>query len=693
MARHHGLRIMLGLAVLGTLACGLPFVAQDDVDNTANQTPVSSSAVPTYPPATGDDVPRANIVNDEGGPVVITGSIQYTNPFFTAGVASPVIILEDQAGFVDRDENYIMPVESQTIGQITSDFFTSPFSYSLSLPLEPQGSLRDVDFDGLNEPGVMVFAIAYWTNTWGDPFLEERDLGGGGWSTAYASTRISDDPLPEQEKEIVGGVIVVYAPDDAQSFPAGFGTDRLLFTEDDPTVGLPQGYTLVNMDSDPFVFDRSREPVVDLVEPSGAALVDFSGLSYTEAFKAMVDKMSLEYAFTEYKNIDWEALYTEFRPRFEDAERQRSESLYGFALRDFLWRIPDGHVNAPWTPSVAATFREELGGGIGLTIRELTDGRVIAVIIIPGSPAAEAGIESGAEILAIQGDGVQEYLDNITPWLGPFSTQHVLHLNQLRQAVRFPVNTQVEIRYQNPGAGTRTAVLRAVSEIDSWQAGVVGSPRTGYELPVDYELLPSGHLYVQINSFFDNHLLSIQVWERMIQDLNEKGAAGLIIDLRQNGGGSGYMADQMAAYFFDEELELGNTAYYSESREMFYLDPEGIERFVLPQADLRYDGPIAILVGPNCASACEFFAYNMTLQGRAIVVGHYPTAGLGGSVEDFDMPEGLRVRFTIGRSLDSNGNIHIEGRGVTPDIVVPVTTEAVLSGEDEELEAALEALR
>ena len=43
-------------------------------------------------------------------------------------------------------------------------------------------------------------------------------------------------------------------------------------------------------------------------------------MSYTEAFDAMVDKFRTEYAFTEYKDIDWDAKAAEFRPRFEAAE-------------------------------------------------------------------------------------------------------------------------------------------------------------------------------------------------------------------------------------------------------------------------------------------------------------------------------------------------------------------------------------
>ena len=171
---------------------------------------------------------------------------------------------------MDRDANFLMPPASQVLGQITSDFFTSPFSYSISLPIEPAASLRDVDNDGDSDSGVMVYAIAYWNTVYGDPYLEQRDLYGGGWSTAYVSTHVSTaiDTL----YEIDGGVMLVYAPDAAQGFPSGFGDDGLLFTEDDPIVGLPAGYTLVNLDDDPFTFDRSHVATVDLIEGEGAEL-------------------------------------------------------------------------------------------------------------------------------------------------------------------------------------------------------------------------------------------------------------------------------------------------------------------------------------------------------------------------------------------------------------------------------------
>ena len=101
-------------------------------------------------PAKGAPPPgAARVINDEGGPVVIKGVLHYTNAFFTSGVDEPLIILEDQAGFIDRNKNFILSLESQVPGQITSDFFTSPFSYSLLLPLA-------------HPPGILPATPRYW---------------------------------------------------------------------------------------------------------------------------------------------------------------------------------------------------------------------------------------------------------------------------------------------------------------------------------------------------------------------------------------------------------------------------------------------------------------------------------------------------------------------------------------------------
>ena len=638
--------------------------------------------------AQDDAPPAATIVNDEGGPVSVTGEVAYSNGFFTLGADEPLIILEDEAGFIDRDRNYIIPEKTQVLGKITSDFYTSPFSYSLDLPIEPSGSLRDVDQDGAKDTGVMVYGIAYWTNIWGDPFLQERDLYGGGWSGAYASFTV--DPDPSAKAEVNGGKYIVYAPDAEQGFPSGFGDDGKLFTEDDPIVTLPQGYTIVSMDSDPFTFDRSKYPVIDLLEGEGAAQDDFSDLSYTEAFDAMIEMFRKNYAYTELKNIDWDAKKAEFMPRMEEAEANEDSLAYQNVLRDFIWSIPDGHLSAPTDND---EFTQAISGGLGLAIRELDDGRVIVNYLTPGGPAEEAGIELKSEIISINGQPIDDAISETVPWSSPFSAEHVLRLQQLRYVIRFPLDTDVELEYQNPGDSESTTVnLKTVDERDSLAFSSFNVGATGFELPVEYEYLDSGYVVVRIDSFADSDNLTIQLWERMISTLNAYQVPGLIIDMRRNGGGSGFLADQMAAYFFNEPLVVGNTSSYDESLGEFYSDPELDSKFILPAEDLRYQGAVAVLVGPSCSSACEFFSYAMTLQDRAAIVGQYPSGGLGGGQATYAMPDGLQLQYSIGRNEDADGNIIIEGTGVVPTVKVPVNEETLFSKGDPVLDAAVNYL-
>ena len=642
-----------------------------------------------FPVAAQTDLVPAPILNDEGGTRAVYGEMSYTNPYLTDGVAEPLIILEDQAGFVDRDRDFTFSPESQVMGRLTSDFFTSPVSYVLQLPFEPQGSLRDVDNDGEEDGGVQIFAVAFWTNIWGPPELEERDLGGGGWSTAYASTDTSN--RSQTLNEVIGGQLLVYAPDDAQGFPSGYGEDGLLFTEDDPAVGLPAGYTLVSLDSDPFTFDRSAEPVVNLIEGEASEADDFSEMDYTAAFDAMLDKFRREYAFTEYKGIDWDAKRAEYRPRFEQAQADADPEAYEFALRDFAWSIPDSHVGVSFGPAVYRGFREAIAGGVGIAIRELDGGRIVVNFLLEDSPADEAGIELRAEILEINRQPAAEYVSETVAWSEPFSLEEQKRLQQLRYATRFPADSEVEISWRNPGAEEiSNAVMPTSEERDSFDFSSFFQGRDRHRLPLEFEEIEgSDFTLVQIHSFSDNERLTIDLWERLIEELNYYAVPGLVIDMRSNGGGSGWLAQQMAAYFFNEPHVLGNSGFYDEDTEDFFFDPDTEDDFILPPEGLRYDGEVAVLVYSSCYSACEFFSYYMTVEDRAAIVGHTATAGAGGSVETFYMPDDMEVTFTVGRAVDADHNIHLEGIGVVPTLRVPVTEETLFSDGDPVLDAAI----
>ena len=351
-------------------------------------------------------------------------------------ISAPFVLLEDQAGFIQRDKEFVFPPLGQAIGpvEVHED---QTLTYSLALPAIPQGTQTDLDNNGEQDAGVQVYAIAYWSNTWGGPFLERRD--GSGWSNAYVSTRTD----PENKDEIIGGTLIVWAPDSGQGFPTGFGADGLLFTADDPTAPIPAGYNIVNLDQEPFVISKQATPQITLNEGE-VAVNNFSDKDYPESFDALFDKVSREYPFTQEKGLDWDQIYQRISKQVAQAD---NDSEYYRALREFAFSIPDAHVSISFDADI---FYEERGGGFGLVLKELSDGRVIVSSILSGGPADQAGIPVGAEIVTWEGKPVAEAIAEEIPNFGPYSTEHHQRLEQVTFLTRVPPDTSVEVEYKAP---------------------------------------------------------------------------------------------------------------------------------------------------------------------------------------------------------------------------------------------------
>ncbi|MCA9910018.1 MAG: hypothetical protein KC519_15275, partial [Anaerolineae bacterium] len=626
-------------------------------------------------------LPAAQMEADEGGVAVVNGTMTITNPNIRDLTVQPIILLEDQGGFVTRNVEFTFPVESQAFGAITNDFYTDTvINFEMNLPLAPQGTLHDVDNNGATNTGVEVYTIAYWDNRFGDPFITERD--GYSWSTAYATTRTSVNP--ETLYEVIGGQYLVYAPDDQQGFPSGFGEDGLLFTEDDPTVAIPAGWTLVNMDAEPFTYDRSSEVSVELHEPEELQPEDYSEMSYTEAFNAFIDLAQNEYAFTEMKNVDWEALREKYLPEVEEAEANGDLDLFILALDALTRDVPDGHWQFPQMPSniLNNRFFDETAGGYGMALRELSDGSVVVVFVTPGGPADEAGINVGAEIMEFGGMSIQDATDAVVPSLSLRSALAYCYL-QLRYLTRAPLGTETEVTYQNPGAQSETVTLPTSDERISFAFGSVYRGFDDLAPPLTYEFLDSGYGYVKISSFNGNEPVMIETWDYFMGLVQQLGVQGIILDLRQNGGGVSQIGDRIAGYFFSDEFVAGNREEYNPESGQFFGDPNFPTRiFPAENPALAFSGPVVVLVGPGCASACEFFTYDMIQQGRATVVGQYSTAGLGGGWDEVYLPDGLSIALPVSRPVDDEGNIIIEGTGIVPDVRVPVTAEDVIGDQD-----------
>jgi carboxyl-terminal processing protease len=188
--------------------------------------------------------------------------------------------------------------------------------------------------------------------------------------------------------------------------------------------------------------------------------------------------------------------------------------------------------------------------------------------------------------------------------------------------------------------------------------------------------LAGGVGYLALNAFLDpNHVMP--VFNRFVED--HLDAPGMVIDLRGNGGGVGWLATGMAGWLVDEQAHLG----VMSTRETDL-------KLIIEPRPRTYSGPIAILVDRLSASAAEIFTGGLQDLGRARVFGSVTAgAALPSTFERLANGDGFQCAFSHYVSL---GGAVLEGNGISPDVVIEHDQQALLAGRDPVVEAALEWL-
>jgi tetratricopeptide (TPR) repeat protein len=139
------------------------------------------------------------------------------------------------------------------------------------------------------------------------------------------------------------------------------------------------------------------------------------------------------------------------------------------------------------------------------------------------------------------------------------------------------------------------------------------------------------------------------------------GANAIILDLRENGGGSG---DYLSSYFLPHPTQLTGT-YYREGNN---LQESWTSRNT--EGERMLDIPLFVLTSKKTFSAAESFAYDMKVRKRATLVGD-TTKGGAHDVGYFKIDDQFEMYLSIGRSINPVTNTNWEGIGVIPDVNVP----------------------
>ena len=312
------------------------------------------------------------------------------------------------------------------------------------------------------------------------------------------------------------------------------------------------------------------------------------------------------------------------------------------AIRGMLEALEDPHASYL---SAEQHSREQEGyrgyfEGIGAQVT-LTEAGLTVIAPIPGAPAEEAGIRAGDLILAVDGADI----DGLT-------------LIESVNLIRGPGGTEV------------TLLVRHVGDFEDVNITV-----TRGRIPIEstaFRMLDGGIGHLWVYSFSNTTEDEVR---RALDELEEVGGRGLILDLRNNPGGLLASVISVTDLFLDS-----GTILYEIDAEGDRSDYEAARRG--PATDV----PLVVIVNQFSASASEIMAGAIQTSGRATVVGT-STFGKGSVNIARELSDGSAIYFTIRRWYLSDGT-QIEGEGVTPDI--EVESEAHPLPIDPEQDAALQ---
>ena len=279
--------------------------------------------------------------------------------------------------------------------------------------------------------------------------------------------------------------------------------------------------------------------------------------------------------------------------------------------------------------------------GIGASVG-LTDGRITILTPLPGTPAERAGIKTGDIVLEIDGISIEGWslLETVIRIRGPKGTA---------------VNLLVQHVGDDPPASIR--IVRGVIELES----------------LHWEMLPDGLAHIKVSKFADN---TDEALIEALEEIQEQGVSGLVLDLRDNPGGLLTTTVNMASQFVKKGL-------------VFYLLDSDSNRsdYKVKPGGLALDIPMAVLVNQFSASASEVLAGALQDHDRAVLIGT-TTFGKGSANLHTALSDGSGLYFTIGRWYSPDGRL-IEGKGLEPDIRVENGLE---DDSDPQLERAVDYL-
>lgn len=329
---------------------------------------------------------------------------------------------------------------------------------------------------------------------------------------------------------------------------------------------------------------------------------------------------------------------------FEDDEQQLQEGI----IKGYMEGLDDPY-SVYYTPEEYASFMEDTEGeyvGIGVQVSQSADTKIITVIEVFDGPAKEAGMEDGDVITEVEGEDITDQ-----------------DIDTVVDKIRGVEGTEVTVTVYRSSDGEDHEYTMKRKKVEN--------------PTVEYKMLDNNIGYIQVSSFYE---VTGDQYIEAVEDLENQGMQGLIVDLRNNGGGLLEIAVNMLDYM----LPAGKIVYTEDKDGNITSEYNSTD-------DEQFTKPLAILVNGYSASASEIFAGAIKDYGIGTLVGTN-TFGKGIVQRMFPLDDGSAIKLTIAKYFTPNGN-DIHEVGIKPDVEVELDADAYRDSdgeEDNQLQAAVD---
>ena len=366
-----------------------------------------------------------------------------------------------------------------------------------------------------------------------------------------------------------------------------------------------------------------------------------------------------------------EAIVETLTERYDNLDRRinelNTEDVFQFFMNAFATSIEPhtAYLSARTSENFEISMKLSLEG-IGALLGRVNEYTTISSVV-PGGPADQDGrLKAGDRITAV-GQGNDGKMVDVIGW----------RIDDVVDLIRGPKDTVVrlDVLSEDVSVSSPPELIEIVRnevklEEQAAKSELIEVPVDGSEdKVVKIGVIDLPVFYIDFNGRAQNkpdYRSSTRDVRRLIGELEEQGVAGIIIDLRNNGGGSLLEATTLTGLFID----TGPVVQVRNSSGRISLE-EDID------PGMAWEGPLAVMVNRYSASASEIFAAAIQDYGRGVVIGE-PTFGKGTvqsllDLDDYapsDKPGMGQLKITMAQFFRINGG-STQNLGVEPDIRFP----------------------